>query len=237
MYISYFCFDEYISVDCRERRCNRMGALGVPSPLFLHHLSLASPSFSSFLLFFQSSLISTIEKHLLNQCFQFYSCVYFPTLFGDIIFGSEISSARSIFPVTFGRAFLCAKKRFALISSSIKNMIFFYDDIETDRPPPEPPPFHEDEIIWVGFFSVTGETRTNSTIISLPVAGETRMFKSSFDNYCDRSRSSQSAGRVYFFAGLAIRRFRLESSVSMSHPIVAVSFMIVMFLVIFSNNN
>ncbi|CAH9118916.1 unnamed protein product [Cuscuta europaea] len=130
-----------------------------------------------------------------------------------------------------------AKKRFALISSSIKNMIFFCDDIETNRPPPEPPPFQEDEIIWVAFFSAAGETGTNSTVGSLPVAGETGIFKSSFDNDCDRSRSSQSTGRVYFFAELAIQRFRLESSVSMHHAIVALNFMIVMFLVIFINNN
>ncbi|CAH9078177.1 unnamed protein product [Cuscuta europaea] len=158
-------------------------------------------------------------------------------LFGGIIFSSKISSAKSIFPATFGRAFLCAKKRFALTSSSIKNMIFFCSHIETDRPPPEPSSFQEDEIIWISFFLLVGETGTNSTVESLPVAGETRMFKSSFDNYCDRSRSSLSADRVYFFAGLAIRLFRLESSVSMSHPIVVLSFMIVMFLIIFINNN
>ncbi|CAH9071843.1 unnamed protein product [Cuscuta europaea] len=41
-------------------------------------------------------------------------------------------------------------------------MIFFCVDIEMDHPPREPPSFQEDEIIWIAFFSVAGETRTNS---------------------------------------------------------------------------
>ncbi|CAH9071904.1 unnamed protein product [Cuscuta epithymum] len=90
--------------------------------------------FSSFLLFFQSSLIPTMENYRLNQLLRFYSSVSFPILYGDIIFSSEVSSARCIFLATFNRVLLCAKKRFALISSSIRNMFFFYADIEADRP-------------------------------------------------------------------------------------------------------
>ncbi|CAH9111179.1 unnamed protein product [Cuscuta europaea] len=45
-----------------------------------------------------------------------------------------VSSAKFIFTIIFDRAFICANKRFALISSSIENMIFICDDIVTNHP-------------------------------------------------------------------------------------------------------
>ncbi|CAH9127704.1 unnamed protein product, partial [Cuscuta epithymum] len=112
-----------------------------------------------------------MEKVLFNQYFQFYLYVYFLALSRDIIFGGEVSLARSIFPVITSRVFLCASKRFVLASLSIMNQDFFCIDIEANRPPPEPPPIQEDDIGWIAFFPVAGQIGTISALDSLPVTG------------------------------------------------------------------
>ncbi|CAH9120389.1 unnamed protein product [Cuscuta epithymum] len=121
-----------------------------------------------------------MEKVSFNQYFKFYLYVYFLALSRDIIFGGEVSLARSIFSAITGRVFLCASKRFVLASLSIMYQDFFCIDIEGDRPPPEPPAIQEEDIGWIAFFPVAGQTGTISALGSLPVAGKTGKFNNSF---------------------------------------------------------
>ncbi|CAH9136451.1 unnamed protein product [Cuscuta epithymum] len=174
-----------------------------------------------------------MENDSFNQYFQFYLYVYFLALSRDIIFGGEVSPARSIFSVIIGRVFLCASKRFVLVSLSIMNEDFFCIDIEADRPPPEPPPIQEDDIGCIAFFPVAGQTGTISALGSLPVAGKTGKFNNSFlvvgqVEPISNSMSRHNAVRVHIVAGLANMSAFIWRFCSLSHPSVVLNAMIVM---------
>ncbi|CAH9136259.1 unnamed protein product [Cuscuta epithymum] len=100
-------------------------------------------------------------------------------------------------------------------------------------PPPEPPPIQEDDIGWIAFFPVAGQTGTISTLGSLPVDGKTDKFNNSFSVAGQAepiwsSMSRHAAVRVYFVAGLANMSAFIWRFCSLSHPSVVLNAMIVM---------
>ncbi|CAH9146812.1 unnamed protein product [Cuscuta epithymum] len=85
------------------------------------------------------------------------------------------------------------------------NQDFCCIDIEADHPPLEPPPIQEDDIGWIAFFPVTGQTGTISALGSLPVDGKTGKFNNSFSvdgqaKPISSSMSSHTAVQVYIVA-------------------------------------
>ncbi|CAH9131972.1 unnamed protein product [Cuscuta epithymum] len=109
-----------------------------------------------------------------------------------------------------------------------------YHRQEADRPPLEPPTIQEDDIGWIAFFPVTGQTRTISAAHgSLPVARKNGKFKNSFlvagqAEPISSSMSRHTAVRVYIVAGLANMSAFIWRVCSLSHPSVVLNAMIVM---------